>query len=215
MGPLKRATLGTAAAAIWLFAFGFVVFAAYVMRAPAAKTPEAEGIVVLTGGQMRIVEGARLLREQRAGRMLISGVNPQTPREDVQRLSGLDKATFNCCVDLDYVASDTVGNAVQASKWARTRGYSSLIVVTSAYHMPRSLAEFGRMLPSTRLVAHPVLSATVRSKPWWLDVAVTRNMVSEYLKFLPAAAKLALARISQPFESSSMAEVPAEKPPKI
>ena len=41
----------------------------------------------------------------------------------------------------------TRGNAAETAEWARAHQVRSLIVVTSAYHMPRALAELGRDLP--------------------------------------------------------------------
>ena len=61
-------------AALLLFTLGFVLFATVVTRPPAVADPRADGIVVLTGESRRIAEGARLLKEGRAERMLISGV---------------------------------------------------------------------------------------------------------------------------------------------
>ena len=65
----------------------------------------------------------------------------------MRRLLGLDKQLFNCCVDLGYEALDTVGNADETRTWARSNGYTRLIVVTSRYHMPRSLAELALAMP--------------------------------------------------------------------
>ena len=110
----------------------------------------ADGIVVLTGGDFRILEGARLLQEGRATRMLISGVDAKTSRDDLLKLSGLPPTTFNCCVDLGYFAQNTVGNAEETRAWAQSRKLGRLIVVTSSYHMPRSLAELD-LSPQTSL----------------------------------------------------------------
>jgi uncharacterized SAM-binding protein YcdF (DUF218 family) len=214
MRNMKRAMIGTGAAGLWLLAFGFVVFASTAMREPDPNTGKADGIVVLTGGESRIVEAARLLKQGRAQRLLISGVNAQTRQQDLQRVSGLNEQQFNCCVDLGYTALDTVGNATEARTWAEARKFDSLIVVTSNYHMPRSLAELGLVLPNTRLIPHPVKPRTMASDAWWLNFTTTRNLVAEYLKFLPSAARLAMARALRPFENSSVAAAPQHPAPK-
>lgn len=178
-----------------IFAFGFVLFATSVMRNPIGGWDKADGIVVLTGGDNRIVEGAKLLADRRAKRLLISGVNRRVRREAIERLAGLDRATFSCCVDLGYEALDTVGNADEARSWARANGYSRLIVVTSSYHMPRSLAELALAMPDAELIAHAVTPPTFPDSGWWLHVNTTRLLMSEYLKYLPAAARLATQRV--------------------
>jgi uncharacterized SAM-binding protein YcdF (DUF218 family) len=209
----KRVLIGTAGAALWLFALGFVLFATLAMRDPGRQSPLAEGIVVLTGGQTRIVEGARLLEEGRGTRLLISGVNPQIRRESLQRLSGLDEEKFNCCVDIDH-ATDTIGNATETRRWAESLHYNSLIIVTASYHMPRSLAELARAMPNIKLIPHPVVPKDLRRHVWWLDATATRILVSEYLKFLPAAARLGASRALGPWQTSSLASATAVPRPK-
>ncbi len=93
------------------FLGGFVVFASSVDRYAASVNGQADGIVVLTGGEHRLVEAARLLAEGRGNRLLISGANPIATREDLHRKSGLAPALFECCVDIGYAAHTTSGNA--------------------------------------------------------------------------------------------------------
>lgn len=178
-----------------VFAFGFVLFATAVTRDAVGGWDKADGIVVLTGGDSRIIAGARLLADGRAKRLLISGVNRRVRREDVERISGLDHTTFTCCVDLGYEALDTVGNADEARSWARANGYNRLIIVTSSYHMPRSLAELALAMPGAELIAQPVTPPSFPDTGWWLHVKTTRVLLSEYLKYLPAAARLATQRM--------------------
>ena len=147
-------------------AFGFVLFAVSVTRDDATGWDKADGIVVLTGGDNRIEAGARLMSEGRAKRMLISGVNRKVSREEMQRLLNLDKQVFNCCVDLGYEALDTVGNADETRTWANTNGYTRLIIVTSRYHMPRSLAELALAMPGVTLLPYAVTPKRFPETAW-------------------------------------------------
>jgi uncharacterized SAM-binding protein YcdF (DUF218 family) len=191
-----------------LLILGFFLFASVVTRLPADNNPHADGIVVLTGEGQRIVEGARLLDEGRAQRMLISGVNSRTGKKAVLEISGLAADKFDCCVDIGYAALDTVGNASETRTWAQSRGYTSLIVVTASYHMPRSLAELALAMPGVKLIPHPVIPSNFAPARWWLNPSVTRTLVSEYIKFLPTVTHLTLSRIIHPREQSSIAEAP-------
>jgi uncharacterized SAM-binding protein YcdF (DUF218 family) len=210
---LKRIIIGIAGAALALVAFGFVLFANAVMREPEVQNVHADGIVVLTGGQTRISEAARLLEDKRGERLLISGVNPKTGRPSLLRISGLDEKIFNCCVDLGYAALNTIGNAEETRRWAEALGYDRLIVVTASYHMPRSLAELARAMPNIELVPHPVAPDVLRHKVWWLDPTAARLLASEYIKFLPAAARLAVARGMTPWQATSVT-ASSSTPPK-
>lgn len=179
------------------FVGGFVLFAAVVARFAPAATPRADAIVVLTGGELRVAAAANLLKDGRGARLLISGVNRQTSVEDLKRVSGLPDALFTCCVDIDYAAHTTSDNADQTKAWAEARKLKTLIVVTSSYHMPRSLTELRRTLPGVVLVPHPVVSNKVHTQRWWTDAYTMRVLFSEYVKFLPSAARYAVARLAR------------------
>lgn len=198
-----------------LLTLGFILFATIVTRQPEAGDPHADGIVVLTGEGRRIAEGARLLNEGRAERMLISGVYKRTGKRALMKISGLPEQKFDCCVDVGYAALDTAGNADEARSWASARRYATLIVVTASYHMPRSLAELSLALPSARLIPHPVVPAGFPESHWWLNRSVTRVLLSEYLKFLPTAAQLTVARLWRIHEDRSVAEMPHGRPAGI
>lgn len=210
MSSLWRVLVFGSLATAILLAAGFVVFANTVTSPVADANPSANAIVVLTGESARIAEGARLLDEGRGERMLISGVFPRTGKKALLEISGLPEDKFDCCVDIDYAALDTMGNAHQTRTWAGAHGYNSLIVVTASYHMPRSLAELSLALPDTELIPHPVTPGNFPASRWWLNTTVTRTLFSEYLKFLPRAAHLTVARLLRSASSSPVAKKSVE-----
>lgn len=197
-----------AAAGIGLFAFlaGFVIFASSVGRYTPSAAPQADGIVVLTGGEHRLREAARLLAEGRGKRLLISGANRIATREDLHRKSGLVPVLFNCCVDIGYDAHTTSGNAEEAKAWAGDKRFTRLIIVTSSYHMPRSLIELGRAMPDLTLIPFPVVSSNFRTEAWWLHPATARLLFSEYVKFLPSAARFGAARLFGSWDGNALAD---------
>lgn len=202
------------AAALGVFLFGFIMFAAQASRGPRAFVGQADGIVVLTGGEQRIGQAARLLGEGRARRLLVSGVNSRNIRSDVLRLTGLPQDLFECCVDVGYVARDTIGNAEEARNWAETWGFKKLIVVTGSYHMPRSLIEMGRALPDVELIPYPVVPPSLSATPWWLNSSVARRLFGEYVKFLPSAALSTATRLARWGETALVVSEPAPAGPK-
>jgi uncharacterized SAM-binding protein YcdF (DUF218 family) len=66
------------------------------------------------------------------------------------------------------------------------RGYDSLIVVTSAWHMPRSLAELRRALPDVKLVPYPVNPDGRDYARWKDDPELFKLLVVEYTKYVVA-----------------------------
>lgn len=166
---------------------GFVDFAEDVAGAEPPADARAEGIVVLTGGTARIDGALQLLAEGRANRLLISGVNPAVTRQALaSTVSDGLRRVLDCCVDLDRQAQDTIGNAVSTREWADQRGFSSLIVVTSDYHMRRSMAELAFAMPDKRLIAFPVSNPDLHLASWWRDPATLSLLVREYGKYLVA-----------------------------
>ena len=159
----------------------------------------ADGIVVLTGGDSRVSDGLALLAAGRAKRLLISGVYTGTTSSDIARQVVDYNRLLTCCVDLDYSAINTLGNAVGTRQWTLKNGFHSLIVVTSAYHMPRALAELSHQLPGVALIPYPVVSERLRVEPWWSNGAITKVVLSEYVKYL--AAKLRMQFESAPASS--------------
>jgi uncharacterized SAM-binding protein YcdF (DUF218 family) len=188
---------GAVAAA--LLVFGFVLFAARATRTANEPLTRADAIVVLTGEASRIQAGAWLLSAGRGSRMLISGVNRMLTPAELRRITGLDKAAFACCVDIGYDARDTVGNAEEARRWAAERRFRSLLLVTAAYHMPRSLAELTTAMPGVAIVPFSVPGRHLGDgNPWWLNAHAMRILAEEYLKVLVAAPRLALYRVRWP-----------------
>ena len=167
-------------------------FAWYVSLVPMSETPfegKADGIVALTGGPERITEAVELLAAGRGKRMLITGVNPTTKMEEIARQLPSFEAQFNCCVDLDRSALNTIGNAVETRRWARERGFKSLVIVTSRVHMPRALAELEHEMPDVTLIPYPVITDRQRAEPGWTSSASMRAFVVEYLKYLAAGVR--------------------------
>ena len=116
---------------------GFLKFM-YMITQPSvlSPAPQADGIVVWTGrGGGRLEAATKLLEGGKGERLLISGVNAQNSREDIKALLNLTDELDACCVDLDYAAVNTVGNARETAIWAEALGFEHVILVTSAYHM--------------------------------------------------------------------------------
>ncbi len=191
---LARLAIVVAGLAGIALAAGFVAFASSVADRRAPADAHAEGIVVLTGGSARIEGALKLLAEGRAKRLLISGVNPSV---DFKALAGtIDRdleVALACCVDLGRDARDTAGNAAEARDWVRQKGYRSLIVVTSDYHMPRSMAELAEAMPRIKLIPYPVTNPDLHLDTWWSNASAFALLLREYGKYLLATARVHIA----------------------
>jgi len=187
---LRSAVIRLIALGAAVLIVGFGVFVWHLPSRQIVLDRDADGIVVLTGGTSRVNDALELLAAHRGKRLLITGVNTGTTTVDIAREIPNYKDLLARDVDLDYSALNTLGNATQARLWANEHGFRSLIVVTSAYHMPRALAELAHQLPHAALIPYPVLSDRLRIEPWWSNGDTTKLVVSEYLKYLFANVRM-------------------------
>jgi uncharacterized SAM-binding protein YcdF (DUF218 family) len=178
--------------AVVLFSGGFLWFIRLLPVTEAAPAHNAEGIVVLTGAAFRINDALDLLAAGRGKRLLITGVNPATRSREISSLVPEHQRWFNCCVDLDHSATNTIGNAIETRRWVKARGFKSLIVVTSNFHMPRAMAELAHQLPDVALEPFPVVSDRVRVETWWSNPSTAKLLFFEYLKYIVAGARIRL-----------------------
>jgi uncharacterized SAM-binding protein YcdF (DUF218 family) len=176
---------------------GFTWFLDHVATAEPPLPARADGIVALTGGASRVSDAIELLAAGRGKRLLITGVHPSAKPKDIARHVPEYERIFACCVDLDRSAINTLGNATEARRWAERHGFHSLIVVTSAYHMPRAMAELGHQLPDVKLVAFPVVTEKMRGGQWWSSPSTARLLISEYAKFLLAMVRMRVSPDAQ------------------
>lgn len=180
-------------------AVGFVAFLTQLRGAETQPARTADGIVVLTGGSSRVSDAMALLAGGYGKRLLISGVHPTSGASDISRslpenqtLSD-NQSLLGCCVDLDRSAVNTRSNAVETRRWVRERGFTSLIVVTSNYHMPRAIAEMSHAMPDVTLIPFAVVGEKWRDEPWWSSGATFRLLLSEYVKYVAVELRVRLA----------------------
>lgn len=172
---------------------GFGWFVSQLHSEEQKPARHADGIVVLTGGSSRVSDALDLLAAGYGKRLLISGVHPSNGTSDILRSLPDTQGWVKCCVDLDRSAVNTRSNATETRRWVNERGFHSLIVVTSNYHMPRASVELSHAMPNIDLIFYPVVSDTWRGEPWWTSANGLRLVLSEYAKYVAAEVRVHLA----------------------
>ena len=80
MRHLKNLFLYCLAVVLTTWLIGFVAFCVYALTLQSDLSEKRDAVVVLTGGSQRIETGIRLMEQQNADYLLISGVNKQVKR---------------------------------------------------------------------------------------------------------------------------------------
>lgn len=189
MRRLVHAFLVIVAIGLAIWAIGLVRFAATLPDDVADDHTRTDAIVVLTGGSDRLATGFRLLREDFAPRLLISGVAETVTTDRLLEQLGIADypAHLRARVALGRRATSTVQNAQETAEWCSEEGIRSIRLVTAAYHMKRSLLEFKHLMPGLQIVPHPVFPNAVKQGQWWKYPGTLLLMTREYTKFVIAS----------------------------
>ena len=131
--------------AVLVWALGFLWFATFLPQPAEAVSTDA--VIVPPGGAGRISHGLEVLDDGLAGRMLVTGVDPEVTEDEFAAEFEVDAAQMDCCVTLGFVAVDTRGNAAETAEWVRANDITSLRLVTTDWHMRRAARELSRTLP--------------------------------------------------------------------
>ena len=108
------------------------------------------GVVVLTGGKMRIEKGMEILQKGYADKMFISGVFKPSEIEMRFKIEKSKKDLLECCINFGEKAKNTIENASEADNWLKKNPeIKKVILITSYYHLPRSILIFEKKLQSS------------------------------------------------------------------
>ena len=190
---MKLAKTGFACVLVFcmsLFGVGLYQFASIAAKEATLKSlPTADAIVVLTGEDSRIHSAMELLQARNGKRLLISGVSNDVSDNAVLKAYAPQTANAYCCIDLDRLALDTKGNAEHTADWAKHHGFKRMIVVTSSYHMPRSLAHLRKTMPNVELIPAQIIPSDLQGKST-LSMMASPKVIIEYGKYLLTRTKL-------------------------
>jgi uncharacterized SAM-binding protein YcdF (DUF218 family) len=165
------------------YLLGFV-FYAVALGQPVKADVRTDAIIVITGGSGRIEQAMEVLADGKAKRMLVAGTDPLVTKPDlIDRLGGRERLV-RCCVDLGSESVDTRSNAEEAKRWLDRRGYGSVRLITSDWHMRRAGYEFNRVLGND----HEIVRDAVKTEPGF------RILFAEYNKYV-------LRRLSARFDA--------------
>ena len=141
------------------------------------------GVVVLTGGKNRIEKGVDILSKGYGDKLLISGVFMPSEIEAKFSLEKEKKELFKCCISFDQKSKNTLENAEEVEKWLnQNKDIESIILVSSYYHLPRSIMIFEKKIKSdVKIYPIPAIQKNNFRNQFFFHLKL---VISEYLKVL-------------------------------
>ena len=137
-----------------------------------------DGIVVLTGDQFRIAKGIDLLKRNPNKKLLISGVNKNINPVDIMKEFPSSINFFQCCIDIGKDAKNTFENIIETFEWMKSNEFTSIIIVTSDYHLPRVKLEINRFIDNQQIFYEAVKTDESDS------ILRLKKITLEYIKYI-------------------------------
>ena len=167
---------------IWWLILLFITLPKKYYSTKFPDTSDDVGIIVLTGGKMRIEKGIEILQKGYATKMFISGVFMPSEIQVKLNYEKNKKDLLECCIFFGEEARNTIENAVEVRNWLiKNKEIDKIILVTSYYHLPRSILIFEKKLRNISILAKPAVDeVNVLDEPTFH----LRLIVSEYFKVI-------------------------------
>ncbi|WP_310649478.1 YdcF family protein [Candidatus Liberibacter sp.] len=167
----------------------------YSLKIP--KNPSVNAIIVLTGETNRIEKAFELLENKIGERLLVSGVHRSISKNKFLQKNPQKKNLIMCYVDIGYEARNTTENARESSEWARKNRYKKVLIVTSDYHMLRSILELKQIDKFTRFIPYPVVSNIAQRNVFISKLQMLKVLFIEYLKVILSFTRISLQPLLQ------------------
>ena len=123
------------------------------------NTQPPKAIVVFAGDHGRICHGVSLLQSQPQSHLYISGHPELYTHEGIEQHCGISFPLDDFARVTADIAVNTYDNALRSAQWLYDHHYNDVQLVTSAFHMPRSVLELGRTF-NGQIQAVPVTTTT-------------------------------------------------------
>ncbi|MDR3180125.1 MAG: YdcF family protein [Holosporaceae bacterium] len=154
----KRYIIGAIITALALWFLGFSYFLHQVYRGSRSHQQDfSDNMAILTGEKNRIPDAMFFMASycgQKQKNVLISGVGRLVEVQDVLG----NKIYENMNFTLGKHAKNTRENAKEIIEWMRNNNMTEVTVITSDYHMPRSLLELKHLDPHIKVYKYCVIS---------------------------------------------------------
>ena len=165
---------------ILLLIYGFVVFLKKIHYNQASFNYQTDGIAVLTGGKGRINLGLELFNKNRNLKLIISGVDKKVSDKSIIPNNLKNKSS----ITIDKISESTYENAQIINEWTSKYKLQNVTIITSYYHMPRSMMLIQSFTPTINFYAYPVEKKISNKISFKENILYYFFITEEYVKYL-------------------------------
>ena len=165
---------------ILLLIYGLIIFFNKIQYDQVNFNYQTDGLAVLTGGKGRIGLGLELFNKHNNLRLIISGVDKKVADKSIIPNDLKNKSS----ITIDKDSKSTYQNAQIINKWASKYKLQNISIITSYYHMPRSLILIQSLSPSINFYAYPVKKKTSSKISFRNNILYYFFLTEEYIKYL-------------------------------
>ena len=152
----------------------------------------ADAIVVFAGGvgesgkagagyQERVKRAIELYREGRAPRLIVSsGYVGAFPEAEIMRQLAVDHGVPASAVLLETQAVNTYENVVHVRALLAERGWRTILLVSSPYHMRRAMLTWRAAAPDVTVVPTPAVESEFYAHTWGASLQQIEGIAREY-----------------------------------
>ncbi len=135
---------------LWLFGYSLFIASITFMQ-PGKSETDIEAVIALTGGKDRLQKALGLMVNNKIDKLFISGTGQNYTVEQLTAAPALQQK-----ITLGPTATNTNENATESKAWIDQHHITRFYLVTSNYHMARSMIEFKDIMPDKEICPFPV-----------------------------------------------------------
>lgn len=140
-----------------------------------------DAIIVLAGGEGRIQEAIDLYERYKPGHFIISGVGKKF---NIKKYNSKTDLSTDKAVIIEGRSQSTVENAIESARILQGKSPSKILLLTSTYHMYRSLYVFEKIFPpETEFYPYPVETPNFTFNEWYKHPKSMYLILKEFLKY--------------------------------
>ena len=177
---MRKLALYISSLFILLLIYGFIIYLKKIQYNQVNFNYQTEGIAVLTGGKGRVNLGLELFNKNKNLRLIISGVDKKVSAKSIIPSDLKNKSR----ITIDKDSESTYQNAKIINKWATKYKLQNISIITSYYHMPRSLVLMQSQAPSINFYAYPVEKKISNKTTIKENIFYYFFLMEEYIKYL-------------------------------